>query len=182
MEKSVQRRFAVLATLLLAFIVVGFAVLPFLKQCCADPPMPPFGPEPLHPSLLYRLFSMDMVPRLAALAVAASATSLVALAFVYVTTAKALQSATGWGITGLLGLMRGAAASLMTGVLYLYGLFITGYFQLGFFNLLWIVGIPMMVAAFAGLDRFERRWGGLFLIIPGFVAQMILMMALGIDY
>ena len=59
--------------------------------------------------------------------------------------------------------------AFVVGVFYLYGLFLTGYLQLGWFNLIWIVGMP------------ERRWGRLFLIIPGFVFEMALMVSLGID-
>ena len=77
--------------------------------------------------------------------------------------------------------MRAVAAAFAVGVLYLYGFFITGYFHLGWFNLVWIFGVPALLAGLTGRDEFECRWGGAFLIIPGFVAMMVLMMALGID-
>jgi hypothetical protein len=125
---------------------------------------------------------MDMVPRLAALAAAAGITALAAVAGIYVVTAKVEDREREGRPLGYVGLLRAVTAAFVVGIFYLYGLFVTGYFQLGWFNLIWIVGVPVLLAALTGRDEFERRWGGLFLIIPGFVFEMALMMALGIDY
>ena len=182
MDRAIQHRFAALAALLIILSIAGVAVVPALQRCCADAPLLLLASEPQHPTLFGRLFLMPMPPRLAALAAVAAAAALVVEGVVYAATMKALRDSTGWRSTGILGVVRGTAASFMVGVLYLLGLFATGYFHLGFFNLVWIVGVPAAVAGLIGLDTFERRWGGLFLILPGFVAQIILMMALGIDF
>jgi hypothetical protein len=181
METAIRRRFAVLAALLLALVLAGLVSLPFLQQCCPDTPLSVGWPDPPNRTLLDRLLFMDMVPRLAALAMAAGMTSLVALAGIYVLTATVESRDFEGRSPGYAGFLRAVAAALVVGVLYLYGLFVTGYFQLGWFNLVWIVGIPVLLAALTGRDQFERRWGGLFLIIPGFAAEMAIMIALDID-
>ncbi|WP_395622432.1 hypothetical protein [Sphingomonas daechungensis] len=175
------RRFIALAGLLLIFVLGGLVSLPLLQQCCPDAPLPDWWPEPSNPSLLDRLFFMDMAPRLAALAVAAGLTALVALTIIYAVTVETERRENEGRSLGSLGLLRAVAAAVAVGVLYLYGFFVTGYFQLGWFNLIWILGVPALLAALTGRDEFECRWGGAFLIIPGFVAMMVLMMALGID-
>lgn len=181
MDRATRYRFGILAALLVLFILAGLVSLPFLQKCCPSEPLPIGWPEPPNRSLLDRLLFMDMVPRLAALATAAGTASLGALAGIYAATAK-VESREGEGRSlGYVGLLRAIAAAFIVGVFYLYGLFVTGYFQLGWFNLIWIVGIPMLLAALTGRNEFERRWGGLLLIIPGFVFEMALMIAMGID-
>jgi hypothetical protein len=177
-----RRRFGVLAALLFLLVLAGMFSVPLLQRCCPDSPLPAGWPNPPPQSLLDRLFFMDMVPRLAALAAVAGSASLVGLAAIYGVTAKAASLGSDAGSLGYAGVFRAFAAAFVVGVLYLYGLFVTGYFQLGWFNLVWIFGVPALLAALTGKDEFERRWGGLFLIIPGFVFEMALMMALGIDY
>jgi len=179
MSIATRRRFIVLAALLLIFVLGGLVSLPFLQRCCPDAPLPNWWPEPR--SLLDRLFFMDMAPRLAALAVVAGMTTLAVLAGIYAVTVEAESREAEGRSLGYLGFMRAVAAAFAVGVLYLYAFFVTGYFQLGWFNLVWIIGVPALLAALTGSDEFECRWGGAFLIIPGFVAMMVLMMALGID-
>ena len=178
MDKALQQRFAILAALLFVLIAAGTISLPLLQRCCPDPP--PFWPETPNRSLLETLILMDMLPRLAGLAVAAGAASLALVAGIYAATAKAEQREAEGRSAGSVGLFRAVAAAFAVGVLYLFCLFGTGYFRLGWFNLMWIIGVPVLLATLTGRDEFERRWGGLFLIIPGFVAQMVLMTALGI--
>lgn len=182
MDTAIRRRFAILATLLVGLVVAGLVSFPFLQQCCRDAPLPAGWPAPPNRSPLDWVFSMDMVPRLAALAVATGATSLAALAGIYALTAS-VEKRDGEGHSlGFAGFLRAVVAAFVVGVFYLYGLFVTGYFQLGWFNLIWTVGVPMLLAWLTGRNEFERLWGGLFLIIPGFIFEMALMMALGIDY
>jgi hypothetical protein len=182
MDAAIRRRFAILSGLLVVVVVAGLVSLPFLQECCRDASLPTGWPEPPHRSLLDRLFFMDMVPRLAALAAAAGTTALVAVAGIYVVTVKLEGRESERRSFGYVGLLRAVTAAFVVGVFYLYGLFVTGYFQLGWFNLIWIVGVPVLLATLTGRDEFERRWGGLFLIIPGVVIEIALMMALGIDY
>lgn len=182
MDAVTRRRFAILSGLLVAIVVAGLVSLPFLPECCRDTPLPTGWPQPPNRSLLDRLFFMDMVPRLAALAVAAGTTALAAVAGIYVVTARIENRERDRRSFGFVGLLRAMTAAFAVGVFYLYGLFVTGYFRLGWFNLVWIAGVPVLLAALTGRDEFERRWGGFFLIIPGFVFEMALMMALGIDY
>jgi hypothetical protein len=124
---------------------------------------------------------MDMVPRLAALAVAAGTVALFALPGIYAVTAKVEGREAEGRSLGFVGAVRAVVAAFVVGLFYLYGLFLTGYFQLGWFNLVWIIGAPVVLAALTGRNKFERQWGGLFLIIPGFAFDMALMIALGID-
>ena len=179
-QAPVRRRFAILAALLAAFVVAGVVSLPFLQHCCRDAHLPAW-PDPPSRTLLDRLFFMDMAPRLAALATAAGTIALVGLAAIYVITAEVerreLEGRSSW----FPGFLRGTVASFVVGVFYLYGLFVTGYFQLGLSNLIWIIGIPVLFAALAGRNEFERHRGGIFLIVPGFLFEIALMMALGID-
>jgi hypothetical protein len=181
MDRATRYRFGVLAALLVFLVLAGLASLPFLQQCCPSEPLPDGWPEPPNDSLLDRLFFMDMVPRLAALAAAAGTVALAALAGIYAVTTK-VESREAEGLSlGFVGVVRAVTAAFMVGLFYLYGLFVTGYFQLGWFNLVWIIGIPVLLAALTGRNKFERHWGGLFLIIPGFAFDMALMIALGID-
>jgi hypothetical protein len=181
MDRATRHRFGVLAALLVFLVLSGFISLPFLQQCCPDPPPPRGWPYPPNSSLRDRLLFMDMVPRLAGLAVAAGTASLAALAGIYAATPKVENREAEGRSFGYVGLLRAVAAAFVVGVFYLYGLFITGYFQLGWFNLVWIIGVPVLLAALTGRSKFERQWGGLFLIIPGFAFEMALMIALGID-
>ena len=181
MDRATYHRFAVLAGLLALFVLAGSISLPILQRCCPGPP--PLWPQPPDPSLLDMLFSMDRLPRLAALAVATGTVSLIAVAAIYVVTAKAEAHERAGRSLGHFNYVRVVAVSFVVGVLYLYAFFLTGYFQssLGWLNLLWIVGVPVLLAAFVGRDDSERRWGGPILIIPGFFAEWALMIALGID-
>lgn len=172
MDAVTRRRFAILSGLLVAVVVAGLVSLPFLQECCRDASLPTGWPEPPNRSLLDRLFFMDMVPRLAALAAAAGTTALAAVAGIYVVTVKVENREREGRSFGYVGLLRAMTAAFGVGVFYLYGLFVTGYFRLGWFNLIWIIGVPAILAALTGRDEFERRWGGLFLIIPGFVFEM----------
>lgn len=181
MDRATRHRFFVFAALLIVLVLAGLVSLPILQRCCPDPPVPTGWPEPPNRSLLDRLFFMDMVPRLAALAVAAGTASLAVLAGIYAVTAKVEHRDAERRSLGLVGFIRAVTAAFVVGVFYLYGLFVTGYFQLGWFNLVWIVGVPVLLAALTGRNEFERRWGGLFLIIPGFIVEMALMIALGIS-
>ena len=181
MDRATRHRFGLLAALFVLLALSGMLSLPLLQRCCLDAPLPAGWPNPSPNTLLDRLFFMDMVPRLAALAIVAGAASLAGLAAIYAVTAKVESLGSEARSLSYAGVFRAAAAAFVVGVLYLYGLFVTGYFPLGWFNLVWIVGVPALLAALTGKDEFERRWGGLFLIIPGFVAEMALMIALGID-
>jgi len=181
MDRAIRRRFAILVALLVVLVLAGLVSLPFLEQCCPDPPLPSGWPEPPNRTVFDKLFFMDMVPRLAALAVAAGATSLAGVGGIYAVTGKSKGRDGEARALGYVGVLRALAAAFVVGVLYLYGFFVTGYLQLGWFNLVWIIGIPVLLAGLTGRDKFERRWGGLLLIIPGFLAVMGLMMALRID-
>lgn len=179
MARAVLQRFFWLAAMLLLLILTGLVSLPILQQCCPDPPFP--WPEPPHRSFLETIFSMDMAPRLAALAIAAGIVSLLALYLIYLCTASMIRRDADGTQTRYPGMARAIMATFLVAVLYLYGFILTGYFQLGWFNLLWLVGVPALLAAFTGRDAFERRWGGFFLFVPGLVAMVPLMMSLGIS-
>lgn len=184
MDTAIRRRLAILAALLAALVLAGLVSLPFLQQCCRDAPVPGW-PKPQSRTLLDRLFYMDMAPRLAALAAVAGTITLAALAAlagIYAMTVKVEQRELERGSLGFAGFLRAVAAAFVVGVFYLYGFFVAGYFQLGWFNLIWIIGIPTALASLTGRNEFERRWGGLFLVIPGFVFEMALIISLGIDY
>lgn len=176
-----RSRFLLLAVLLIAVVLAGLGSLSSLQQCCADPPLPIESPDPPTRTLLDRIFYMDMVPRLAALAAVAGTASVVALGVIYALTKKLEYGPLEGRPFGCVEVTRAVAAAFVVGVFYLYGLFVTGHFQLGWFNLIWIIGVPMLLAALTGRDQYERRWGGFFLIFPGFVFQMVLMIALGIS-
>jgi len=180
MDRATRHRFGVLAALLVLMVLAGLVSLPLLQHCCPDQPLP-VGWEPPNRSLLDRLFFMDMVPRLAALAVAAGTAALTALAGIYAVTAKVENREAEGRSLGFVGIVRAVAAAFVVGLLYLYSFFLTGYFQWGWFNLVWIIGVPVLLAAQTGRNKFERQWGGLFLIIPGFVSEMALMIVLRID-
>lgn len=107
--------------------------------------------------------------------------SLAILGLIYAVTAKIEAREEEGCPTGRIETLRVVLAGFIVGIFYLYGLFVTGYFQLGWFNLLWIVGVPVLVAALIGRDESERRWGGPFLIVPGFFSEFVLMIALGIS-
>jgi hypothetical protein len=161
--------------------VAGLISVPFLQQCCPDPPLPGWWPNPPNRSLLERLFFMDMAPRLGALAVVAGTASLAVVGCIYALTQEIENREAEARALGAYGILRAVAATFVVGVFYLYDLFVSGYFRLGWFNLVWIIGVPTSLAATTGRDEFERRWGGPFLIIPGFFAELALMIALGID-
>lgn len=129
MERELRKRFLVFATLLVLFGIGGMVSLPFLQQCCSDPLLP--WPEPLNRSLLEQLLFMDMAPRLAALATAAGTASLFVLLLIYVATARMLERDVNGRTVTYLVTARALAAAFMVGILYLWGFFLTGYFQLG---------------------------------------------------
>jgi hypothetical protein len=150
MDTAIRRRFAILAALLAAWVLAGLISLPFLEQCCRDAPFPAGWPEAPNHSLLDRLFFMDMAPRLAALAAVAGTTSLAALAGIYAATAKIEHRELKRRVLGFAPFLRAVGAAFVVGVFYLYGSFFTGYFQLGWFNLIWIIGVPVLLAALTG--------------------------------